>query len=123
VRRDVLGDTDHRGDSGVDRLVDGVDREARRDEDQRRVRARHGDGLRDRVEHGNALDVQAALARRHPGDDVRAVVAVAQPVEAAFAAGQALDDEPGPLVNDDRHQPAPRLRPLSAIRVIARRPS
>ena len=85
---------DHRADAGVDRLVDGVGGEARRDEDQRRVRAGLLDRLGDGVEDRDALDVLAALAGRDAGDDVRAVGAVAQAVEAALAAGQALDDEP-----------------------------
>jgi len=46
------------------------------------------------VEDGDALDVLAALARRDSGDDLRAVRLVAQAVEAALAAGQALDDKP-----------------------------
>ena len=61
------------------------------------------DGVRDRVEDGDPLDVLAALARRDAGDDVRAVGAVPQPVEAALAAGQALDDEPRVAVDEDRH--------------------
>ena len=63
MRRDVLGDADHRPDAGVDRLVDGVGREARRDEDQRRVRAGLGDRVGDRVEDRDALDVLSALPR------------------------------------------------------------
>ena len=38
-----------------------------------------------------------------PRDDVRPVGAVPQPVEAALAAGEALDDEPGLRVDEDRH--------------------
>ena len=90
-------------DARVDRLVDRVGGEARRDEDQRRVRAGLVDGVGDGVEDGDALDVLAALARRDAGDEVRAVRAVAQAVEAALAAGQALDDEARVVVDDDRH--------------------
>ena len=39
-----------------------------------------------------------------PGDEVRPVGAVAEAVEAALGAGQALDDEPRVVVDDDRHQ-------------------
>ena len=39
------------------------------------------------------LDVLAALLRRHPGDDVGAVVPVAETVEAPLATGQARDHE------------------------------
>ena len=97
-------------DPGVDRLVDRVRREARRDEDHRRVRARLVDGVGDGVEDRDALDVLAALARRHAGDDLRAVAAVAQPVERALAAGQPLDDELRVAVDDDRHYLHPLQR-------------
>ena len=118
VRRDVLGDADRGRDAGVGRLVDGVGREARRDEDERRVRAGRGDGGGDRVEHRDAVDVLAALSRRDAGDDVRAVVAVAQAEEAALAAGQALDERAA--CRGRRGSP---LRPAcarSAIRSITR---
>ena len=72
-----------RADAGVDGLVDRVGGEPRRDEDQRRVRAGLLDRLGDGVEDRDALDVLAALAGRDAGDDVRPVVAVAQPVEAS----------------------------------------
>ena len=85
VRRHVLGDADHGVDARVHGLVDRVDGEARRDEDERRVRAGLVDGVGDRVEDGDALDVLAALARRDAGDEVRAVRPVAQAVEAALA--------------------------------------
>ena len=52
-----------RPDAGVDRLVDRVGGEARRDEDERGVRAGLGDGVGDGAEDRDALDVLAALAR------------------------------------------------------------
>ena len=70
---------------GVDRLVDGVGGEGRRDEDHRRVRALLRDGLDDGVEDGHPLDVLAALAGRHAGDEVRPVGAIAEAVEASLA--------------------------------------
>ena len=88
---------------GVDRLVDRVGGEAGGDEDHRRVRARLGDGVRDGVEDRDPLDVLAALARRDAGDDLGAVALVAEAVEGALGAGQALDDELRVLVDDDRH--------------------
>ena len=116
VRGDVLGDADDRLDAGVDGLVDRVGREPRRHEDHRRVRARLGDGVGDRVVDRHALDVLAALARRDAGDEIRAVRAVAQPVEAPFGAGQARDDELRVGVDDDRHYAAP-FTPLRMILV------
>ena len=104
VGRNAFGDHDHGLDAGVDRLVDGVGGERSRDEDHRRVRAVLRDRLGDGVEDGDAFDVLAALARGHARDEVRAVGAVAEAVEAPLRAGQALDDEPRVVVDDDRHQ-------------------
>ena len=59
--------------------------------------------LGDRVEDRHAVDVLAALLRRHAGDQVGAVVAVAEPVEGALAAGQAGDDELRVFADDDAH--------------------
>ena len=105
MRGQPFGDADDRADAGVDRLVDRVAGEASRDEDHRRVRARLGDRVRDGVEDGHTLDVLAALPRRDAGDDLRAVALVAEAVEGALRAGQALDDELRVLVDDDRHTP------------------
>ena len=103
VDRDALGDRDHRLDAGVDRLVDRGGGEAGRHEDHRGVGAGLVDGLLDRVEDRHAVDVLAALARGDAGDQVGAVVAVAEPVEAALAAGQAGDDELRVVADDDAH--------------------
>ena len=115
MRRDVLGDADDGADAGVGGLVDRVGGEPGRYEDQRRVRARLLDRIGDGVEHRNALDVLAGLARRHACDDVRPVLAVAQAVEAALAARQPLDDEARVVVDDDRHRYLWLLRALSTI--------
>ena len=100
---DELGDADHRHDPRVDGLVDRIGREARRHEDERRIRVGLLDRIHDRVEHWDAFDILAALAGRDAGNDVRAVALVAQAVEAALAAREALDDEPRVGVDDDRH--------------------
>jgi hypothetical protein len=112
VGGNVLGDADDRPDTRVDRLVDGVGGERAGDEDERGVRPSFLDRLRDGVEDGYALDVLTPLPRCHSGDEVRAVVAVAQAVEAALAAGESLDDEARVEVDDDRHY----LRPLRTMR-------
>ena len=62
------------------------------------------DRVVERVEDGDALDVLAALARRHAGDDVRPVVAVVERVEGALAAGDAGGAQLGVLVDEDRHR-------------------
>ena len=61
------------------------------------------DGLGDGVEDRDPLEVDAPLTGSDAGDDVRAVVAVAERVKGAFAPGGALDDEPRVVVDDDRH--------------------
>ena len=104
VRGDAFADGDDQLDARVRGLEDRVGREPRRDEDHRGVRAGLGDGIGERVEHRDAVDVRAALARRHTGDHLGAVAAVVERVEAAFAAGDAGDAEPRPLVDQDAHR-------------------
>src|SRR5439155_16056768 len=122
VRRNVLRDADHGLDARVNGLVDRVRRKARGDEDQRRVRPGLLDRLGDGVEDGNALDVLAALPGRDAGDDVGAVVAVAEAMEAALAAGQPLHDETRVPVDDDRHYRS-LTRALTTIELSVRTPS
>ena len=95
-RRDALGDAEDRPDPGGGRLHDRVRRAGRRDEDARRVGAGLADGVGDRVEHGHPAVQRglAALAGRHPGDDLGAVLEHRGAMERALAAGQAVDDDP-----------------------------
>ena len=73
VRGDPLGDRHDRRDAGVSRLEDRVAAIAGGHEDRRSVRAGLAHGGGERVEDGDPVDVRAALARRHAGDDVRPV--------------------------------------------------
>ncbi len=68
------------------------------------------DGLGDGVEDRNrAVERRlAALARCHPGDDVRAVLLHRPAVELALAAGDAVDDQPRLGSDEDAHAAAPR---------------
>src|SRR5205085_1600820 len=84
------------------------------DEDDRGVGAGRGDRVDHGVEDRDSLDVGTTLAGRHPGHDLRAVVPVAQGVEAALPAGEPLDDDPRVLVDDDRHQASPPFAPALA---------
>src|SRR5215204_2815350 len=73
------------------------------------VRPEHRDALRaDVVVDPQHLVGREPLSDADHGldarDNVRPVVAVADTVERAFAAGQPLDDERGVVVDDDRHQ-------------------
>ena len=63
------------------------------------------DGLAARVEHGHRLGQRrlAALAGRHAGHDVGAVVLHLLGVEAALAAGDALDEQSGVGADEDAH--------------------
>src|SRR6266508_6592171 len=119
--RDVLGDEDDGGDAGVDRLVEGVDREAGGHEDQRGVGAGLGHRGGHGVEDGDALDVLAGLAGGDAGNQVGAVLPVAQRVEAALAPGQPLDDQAGLGVDEDGHGYAPSLgmAPASSTAFLA----
>ena len=61
-------------------------------------------GLGDRGEDRDAVDVGAGLLGVGAGHDLGAVVPVAQAVEAALAAGEALVDDLGVLVDEDAHR-------------------
>src|SRR6185312_6331844 len=112
VGGDALGDRDHQLDSDGGRFEDRVGGETGRHEDHRGVRLHLRGGLLPAVEDGYALDVLAALSRRHPADDVRPVATVVERVEAALAARDAGHAEAGALVDQDRHQAgAPTARP------------
>ena len=94
-RRGMLSVTiDDQLDAVLDRLEDGVAREARRHRDDRAVdRAVLRDDVAHAVVDRHAVDVAAGAARRHAADDLRAVVeALARQVH-GLAAGDALDDE------------------------------
>src|SRR5206468_9707753 len=73
-----------------------------------------GDGVVEGVEHRDALDVLAALARRHARHDLRAVALVVHRVERALAPRDAGDAELRVVVDEDAHStipvspPAPR---------------
>src|SRR4029079_11395316 len=52
----------------------------------------------------DSVDTELAIARRYPPAPLRAVAAVAQPVEPALSAGEPLDDHLGVGIDEDRHQ-------------------
>ncbi len=78
---------------------------ARRHENHGAIGPGRFDGLRHGVEHRH-LAIQhpfAAFPGTRPGDQARAVVEHLAGVELALAAGDALDQEPGLLVDEDAH--------------------
>ena len=120
VRGDALGDRDHQLHARGGGFEDRVGGKARRYEDHRGVRLRLGHRLLPAVEHGDALHVLTALARRHPTDDVCAVAAVVQRVERTLFAGNPGDCQARALVDQDGHQAlAPTLVPAANATTIS----
>ncbi len=102
---DALGDADDELAAGVDRLDDGVGRARGRHEDARGVGAGVLHGLFDGVEDGDlVVEALPAAAGRDAGDDVGAVLDAGAGVERAGLAGDALEDDPGVLVDEDAHR-------------------
>ena len=94
----AFGDADRQRNPGVGRFHDRVGRKRRRHEDHRGVGAGLAHGVVHAVEDRPALVRRPALAGRHAADDLRAVRGRRLGVEGAFAAGQALHDQPRVLV-------------------------
>ena len=101
-RGNALGDADDEVETGVRRLADRVGRARRRHEHHRRIGAGRGDGFAHRVEDRHAVDFGAALARRDAAHHLGVVFARKPGVEASHLA-DALDDELGVLVAENRH--------------------
>ncbi len=101
-----FGDADDELHAGVGRLENRVRGEWRRDEDHRSVRARLADGVGNRVENRNALVDRSALPGRHSGDDLRAVFAAGEGMEAPFPPRQPLDEQARLFSGPDRHYAA-----------------
>src|SRR6266404_3328982 len=109
-RRHAFGDADRERQLGVGGFHDRVGGERRRHEDARDRRAGRAHRLLDGVEDGNALEIGAALSRRHTADDLGAVLATRLRVELPSGARDPLDDDARVLVDEDTH----RLPPAAA---------
>ena len=112
--RNALGDAHHEGEPCVHGLHDGVRREGGRHEDERGVRARLLHRLGDRVEHGRAVRLVAALAGRHAGHhraaaarELTAVFLTLPGVKASFAPGDALHEDARFLVDQNTQNQTP----------------
>ena len=102
---DALGDAEDETDAGGGGFEHRIRGERRRDVDHARVGPRLADGLGHGVEDRDPAVERPlpALAGRHPGHDRRPVVEHGLAVELALPAGDALDQEPGVLVDEDAH--------------------
>src|SRR6202044_3444187 len=94
-------------------------RARRRDEHHRHIGSGPGHGVRDRAEYrylaAAELDDLARLARVGPADHLRTGREHPGPVPAALGSGDALDDDPAVLGQEDRHFMLPS-RPLRPAR-------
>ena len=90
---DVFGDADHDVELSVNGFKDGVRCEARRYIDDRSICARRLYGVAHSVEDRHALDDLSSLARRHAGDDFRAVLEHLLRMERRSLARDALHDD------------------------------
>src|SRR5262245_32315137 len=104
--RDAFGDADGERDLGGDRLEDGVGGKGRRDIDRRGIGAGLGDGGGNRVEHRQAELDRAAAAGGDAADHAGAIGDRLLGVEGALGAGDALADDLGLAVDEDRHHAA-----------------
>src|SRR5205085_12396383 len=114
------GDADDERQLGLGRFHDGVRGEWRRHEDERRVRACLVYAFGHRVEDGPAFVRRSTLAGRDSADNLRAILLARLGVERSFAAGQALDDYFGVLIDKNAHEffPAAAATTFSAASFI-----
>ena len=101
--RDPFGDADRQRQAGVDSFQDRVSGKRGRHEDDRRIRAGLPDRVGHRVEDRPALVGRAAFAGGDSADDLGAVRLRLLGVERALAAGDALDDQAGVLIDEYGH--------------------
>ena len=101
--RDALGDADDLRHARLGGLENRLGRKARRHDYERCIRTLVLHGIGHRVVNRNTLDVLPGTARRDARNDIGAVVAVAQRVEGALAAGDALDNQARFLRGNDGH--------------------
>ena len=91
--RDMLRDADDEIEIGINRFHDAVRRKTRGNINDRSRRARSLHSIRNRIEHGNALDLLTRLARRYACDNLRAIVEHLLRVERRRFARDALHDD------------------------------
>src|SRR5262245_8080033 len=99
----AFGDADDEGNGGVDRFEDGIGGKGRRHINHACIRVGRFGGVLDRVEDGETEMGGAALARGHAADHARAVSDRLFGMERALRAGEALADDAGAVIDENRH--------------------
>src|SRR4029450_7778019 len=94
----------------LDGLEHGVAGEAGRDRHDRPVDVRLRGDVTDTVVDGNAVDIAPRASRRDAAHDLRAVVESLAGQVHGLAARDALDDDGGVLVDENRHARGPASR-------------
>ena len=106
----ALGDADDQRHAGVYRLEDRIRGKGRRDVNDRRVGLGLTHRLGNRIEHRQAEMRLPALAWGDTTDHGSAVIDRLFGMEGALRAGEALADDPGLLVYENRHGTSPVTR-------------
>src|SRR5665213_243091 len=105
--RNAFGDADDERDLGLDRLADRIGGASRRHIDHAGVAAGLVLGFGNRVEHRQIEMTAAAFAGRGAADHLGAVLDGLFGMERAVLTGEALADDLGVFIDEDRHQAAP----------------
>ena len=100
---DAFGDANDQFDSRRRRFHYRVCGEWRRNENDRGIRASLAPGFLDSVEHVHSFVFGAALARRHPADNVSPIFHGLKRMKTAFTARDALNNQPCVLIRQYAH--------------------
>ena len=101
--RHAFGDAHDELDATLGCFHDCVTNAGSRNEDARCVGARFRNGVGNRCEHRDAIDIGTGLLGIGATNNLGAVVAVAKTVKAALRTGEALVNDLGVLVYEDAH--------------------
>src|ERR1051325_5903148 len=112
--RNAFGDANDERHAGVDRLQDRVGGKRRRHVDNRSVGVGGSHRLLNRIEDRDAFEIRAALAGRHAGHHLRAVLLARMRVKLSGRAGDTLGEDPRVLVDEDAHRAATAFTTFSA---------
>ena len=99
----TLGDAHDEFDATLGCFHDCVTNAGSRNEDARCVGAGFRNGVGNRCEHRDAIDIGTGLLGVRATDNLGAVIAIAQTVETSLRTGEALVDDLGVFVYEDAH--------------------